>query len=66
MKTFKIFMAVAIGALTVMTVEPAFAQELSSREKKEIRNEIRRSEKDLYKKSDRDVRKEARRLKREG
>lgn len=66
MKTFKIFMAVAIGALAVMTVEPAFAQELSSREKKEIRNEIRRSEKDLYKKSDRDVRKEARRLKREG
>lgn len=66
MKTFKTIMAVAMCAVAAMCVEPAFAQDLSNKEKREVRRDVKRSEKDLYKKSDRDVRKQARKLERDG
>lgn len=66
MRTIKTFMAVAICAVAAMSVEPVFAQDYTRREKKEMKRDITRSEKDLYKKSDRDVRREARKLERDG
>lgn len=66
MRTFKTFMAVAICAVVAMSVEPVLAQDYTRREKKEMKRDITRSEKDLYKKSDRDVRREARKLERDG
>ena len=66
MRTFKTFMAVAMVAVAAMSVEPAFAQDYSRREKREFKRDIKDSERDLYKKSDRDVRKEAKQLERDG
>ena len=66
MRTLKTFMAVAMVAVVAMSIEPAFAQDYSKKEKREFKKDIKDSERDLYKKSDRDVRKEARQLEREG
>ena len=66
MRTFKTFMAVAMVAVAAMSVQPAFAQDYSKKEKREMARDIKDSERDLYKKSDKDVRKEAKRLAREG
>lgn len=66
MRAFKKFMAVAMFAVAVMSVEPAFAQDYSNKEKREFKRERRDSERDLYEKSEKMIRKEAKRRAREG
>ena len=66
MRTFKTFMAVAMVAVAAMSVEPAFAQDYSKKERREMARDIKDSERDLYKKSEKMVRKEAKTLEREG
>ena len=66
MRTFKIFMAVAMVAVAAMSIDPAFAQADSRREQKEQIRTIKRQQDDFYKKSPKLVRKTAKQWKREG
>lgn len=66
MRTLKIFMAVAIFATMVLGVEPVFAYENAPKGQKE-QSRIRQESKDaLYKRVDRSVKKEVKKLEREG
>lgn len=66
MRTFKTFMAVAMVAVAAMNVDSAFANDYSSKEKKEEARMIRQQQDDFYKKSPKLARKEARQWEREG
>lgn len=66
MRTFKTIMAVVMVAIAAISVEPAFAQDYTRREKREFKRDIKDSERDLYKKSEKMVRKEAKDREREG
>ena len=66
MKTFKTIMAVAMCAVAAMCVEPAFAQDYSEKEKREMRRDVERQQEDFYDKAPKMARKEAKRLEKEG
>lgn len=66
MRTFKTFVAVAMVTVAVMSVETAFAQDYTKKEKKEMARTIKRQQDDFYKKSPKLVRKTAKDWKREG
>ena len=66
MRTFKTFMAVAMVAVAAMSVEPAFAQDYSKKEKKEMARTIKKQQEDLYKKSPKMARKTAKEWEKEG
>ena len=66
MKTFKTITAVAICAVAAMIVEPAFAQDYTRRERRELRRDVSRQQEDFYDKAPKLARKEARRLEKEG
>lgn len=67
MKTFKIFMAVAICAVAAMSnVEPSSAQDYTKKEKRELSREMKKQQDDFYKRPHRDVRKTARKWEKEG
>lgn len=67
MRTFKMILAVTAVSIATMSVEPVFAQsDYTKQEKRELARDIKSSSKDLYKKADKDIRKEARKLQKEG
>ncbi len=66
MKTFRTIMAVAICAVAAMSVEPAFAQDYTKKEKREMKREVNKQQDDFYDKAPKLARKEARRLEKEG
>lgn len=66
MKTLKTFMVIAVCAVAAMSVEPAFAQEYTKKEKRELRRDMDRQQEDFYDKAPKLARKEARRLEKEG
>lgn len=66
MRTFKTFMAVAMVAVAAMSVEPAFAQDYSKKEKKEMARTIKKQQDDLYKRSPKMARKTAKEWEKEG
>lgn len=66
MKTFKTFVAVAICAVAALSVEPAFAQDYTKKEKKEMAREMEKQRDDFYGRAPKLARKEAKRLAKEG
>lgn len=66
MRTLKTFMAVAVVAVAAMSVEPAFAQDYSKKEKKEMARTIKKQQDDLYKRSPKMARQTAKEWEREG
>lgn len=66
MKTFKIFMTVAMVAAASMSVEPAFSQENSKKERRLLERTISKQQDDLYKKSPKMARKTAKQWEKEG
>lgn len=65
MKTINVLFALALAA-TLSTATVSAQSDYTRREKREMSRDIKKSNKDLYKKSDKDVRKAARQLKKEG
>ena len=67
MKTLKVLVAVIAVSFATMSIESVSAQSTyTEKEKREMARDIKESNRDLYKKSDKDVRSEARKLQREG
>ena len=66
MRTFKTFMAIAMVAVASMTVESAFAQDYTKQEKKDLARTIKQQHNDLYKKSPKMARKEAKEWEKDG
>ena len=59
MKTFKTIMAVAMVAATAMSFEPAFAQDYSPKEQKQMARTMKKQQDELYKRSPKMARKTA-------
>ena len=66
MKTFKAIGIALIAAMTLSAVNVYAQDELTNKERRQVKKELKESRKSLYKKSERSVRKEARKLSREG
>lgn len=66
MKTLKTFMAVALVAVASMSVKPAFAQDYTKQEKKELARTMKKQQNDLYKKSPKMAKQTAKKWAKEG
>lgn len=66
MKALKTIMAVAICTISAIYAETSFAQDYTDKEKKEMKREVEKQQKEFYDKSPKMARKEANRLEKEG
>ena len=66
MRTFKTFVAVAMSVVAMMNIESAFAQDYTKQEKKEMARTVRKQQNDLYKKSPKMAKKEAKEWEKDG